>query len=1152
LKDNDDDCDLDPELSVTDLLVDEGKAAQDGSDQRVTVKIIQEQGRAIRAGSVVPDLTPAHYQPPTRPPVPKFPDNKRPHEGQQEGFAQPKRRRLGQIEEEDRENVIDSIERDGERGFSHFELPGAHFLAALNNETHTHGVRPKIESPELAMPWTNTEPATRDELELLPEAPTNLHFRTSRTNLHTSVPQRTRDIEIRESSQLPPQNRLRHTISAADRAQNLIADRFQRQNPHSHAPITPPYTANAVRTPGDHAVSMLNGMKSASPVQRLSNSSSASRFRRLGTNGKDLYDYPESDIDDTQMSPRSRAQRSNIPPKQITPRLVQSPHSRNGIESAASAATSNSTADVSRNGTEHSRSHARDHPRLSYVERGSPTSRPEQKAQNEVDIDAMDVSANEERGDNVASNVIEPIIPEKRPVEDRRSMMDIEKSPAPVGDETQVQNVDGTKRKVKKPSNGKSREKSTNKGSGSRSHSVASSAKESLRSGQSGTPHRDRQLDDGNRAVESHNQADTTDELDGPGEQLIQNLQQSSPARSQQTAVRVNVPARKSDSKKKRTTSKTKRQDDTDDEDVDRPPESVSEDNDTVPKSKTSKPAKSTLQTSHDQPATDLRCLTCWRKQNKCDRLRPKCTHCERNKRNCQIYDMTRATADEEIEARRADKQRGKSKPPAHTSGATTQKSGHEQGAAASSVQQLRKPKSKARKSTANQAEDLTSASDGDVDQQSDRQPDLKDASLKAKRTKPKAAKSQRVVSASPETDSIARGSESEDSVSQPGKLHELETTLPSEIVPASDHGSTSRNAKKSRCSTSVSAERSSIVGSTVSNSKKQDSSDSRNAKPKSAVSTDRQRTSSTWIIPPGMTEEEYSLALKDREGLTDEQRKAGNLRSQKRDKQKDSTPISRDPIPEQSTNPDKRKVKESMLQVPQSSSSQAASDDAKEHIPKLKKDVKVPSSTQGSVKEMGRKSLAATQPSRVASSATNGTPLPTKPSEPVTEPQKSKVTEQKRVKPIPVQIPELNNIKNNPPFRLQKPPPPSTVVASARAAIQPAFAPTTGTTTSATSNRPAKYMIDLRHSLNKNKSASSTPRPVLTPADMAAEAKKKKAFSLTADDEDDEESEDEDDDEDSNSDEDKENGTKSSLLHPRIATPDLESGSDISDDEEL
>ena len=60
---------------MQDLLINEGKAEVDTSDQHVTIKVVQEQGRDVREGSVIPDLTPIHYRPRNLPPVPKFPQN---------------------------------------------------------------------------------------------------------------------------------------------------------------------------------------------------------------------------------------------------------------------------------------------------------------------------------------------------------------------------------------------------------------------------------------------------------------------------------------------------------------------------------------------------------------------------------------------------------------------------------------------------------------------------------------------------------------------------------------------------------------------------------------------------------------------------------------------------------------------------------------------------------------------------------------------------------------------------------------------------------------------------------------------------------------------------------------------------------------------
>lgn len=115
LKDGDDN-DLDPEQLVVDIFVNEGKAARDGLDQEAVIKIVQEQGRAVRAGSVVPDLTPLHY---ARPPVPKFsalPSSlgKRTHSAVSESprAAAEKRSKLAEILES--QEIVPSVERSPE------------------------------------------------------------------------------------------------------------------------------------------------------------------------------------------------------------------------------------------------------------------------------------------------------------------------------------------------------------------------------------------------------------------------------------------------------------------------------------------------------------------------------------------------------------------------------------------------------------------------------------------------------------------------------------------------------------------------------------------------------------------------------------------------------------------------------------------------------------------------------------------------------------------------------------------------------------------------------------------------------------------------------------------------------------------------------
>ncbi len=77
LKDGELDADLDPEMSVYDAFVDAGKATTSLLDQKATIKIILEiRGKTfgVREGSVVPDLSNPRFQPRNLPPVPRFSD----------------------------------------------------------------------------------------------------------------------------------------------------------------------------------------------------------------------------------------------------------------------------------------------------------------------------------------------------------------------------------------------------------------------------------------------------------------------------------------------------------------------------------------------------------------------------------------------------------------------------------------------------------------------------------------------------------------------------------------------------------------------------------------------------------------------------------------------------------------------------------------------------------------------------------------------------------------------------------------------------------------------------------------------------------------------------------------------------------------------
>ncbi|ERF76583.1 hypothetical protein EPUS_05856 [Endocarpon pusillum Z07020] len=131
LKDSELDADLDPEMSIYDAFVDAGRAATSPHDQKATFKIIcKVKGRYfdVRQGSVVPDLSNPQFQHPLRPPVPPFPTTNQSlgkrsrldafteEASRREGSHSPsstRRRRLDTLKEREAfERPVLSIERD--------------------------------------------------------------------------------------------------------------------------------------------------------------------------------------------------------------------------------------------------------------------------------------------------------------------------------------------------------------------------------------------------------------------------------------------------------------------------------------------------------------------------------------------------------------------------------------------------------------------------------------------------------------------------------------------------------------------------------------------------------------------------------------------------------------------------------------------------------------------------------------------------------------------------------------------------------------------------------------------------------------------------------------------------------------------------------
>lgn len=270
------DFDLDTEQFVADVFVNEGKAVRDGLDQEATIKVIEEQGQAIRYGSVVPDLAPVHFHKPPPPPVPRFSEvpsslGKRSYEHVNgrytpSGSYASKRTRLGEIDEtQEQDELMHSVEQSPE-------------LIQDTQTSHEHDrrIRIKLESPEIRRSFHNVAPASADELEFLPEEPSDF-------------PHNRRSHVLRDNDRTPKDNAI---------PQNA-ATRFSIANRHSQLPITPPTdpsTASRVLRASD-----VNGRGRGSRSPAAGGASSTSnKFRSARRN---VYDMPESDIEDSQMSP---------------------------------------------------------------------------------------------------------------------------------------------------------------------------------------------------------------------------------------------------------------------------------------------------------------------------------------------------------------------------------------------------------------------------------------------------------------------------------------------------------------------------------------------------------------------------------------------------------------------------------------------------------------------------------------------------------------------------------------------------------------------------------------------------------------------------------------------------------------------------------
>lgn len=226
------------------------------------------------------------HQKTSQPPVPKFPNvlsslGKRNQDREDSVEGATKRPRQFEIPQTLREeSLVSSIERDQPAASVDLvEAPEA--LSRHEGDGRQHAVRNvKAESPEYWRAWRDMPAASIDELEQLQEQPTGFTSRRRASN-----PANKTQVD-------PEPNGLYHRP----------IQRTTQQHEDSQAPITPPSEPSH-----RHASSSKRSLprpKSATNSSRLQSSASASKFKKPLR--RDIYDFPESDIDDSQMSPRSK------------------------------------------------------------------------------------------------------------------------------------------------------------------------------------------------------------------------------------------------------------------------------------------------------------------------------------------------------------------------------------------------------------------------------------------------------------------------------------------------------------------------------------------------------------------------------------------------------------------------------------------------------------------------------------------------------------------------------------------------------------------------------------------------------------------------------------------------------------------------------
>lgn len=174
LRDDANDCDLDPEDTLSDALIDEGKAQVDNSDQNVIISVIQEQTRKTENAPTIENSTPASSSIIARPSaaqisVPRFEDIESPLG---------KRKRVPSSEYDDRgEHQHGSVQRRKTQRSKNSR-------ASIASESKSQPTQ--LASPSPSMPISEAANSVTSQAPILTAQPLTWHLNQAR-NMQLSL-----------------------------------------------------------------------------------------------------------------------------------------------------------------------------------------------------------------------------------------------------------------------------------------------------------------------------------------------------------------------------------------------------------------------------------------------------------------------------------------------------------------------------------------------------------------------------------------------------------------------------------------------------------------------------------------------------------------------------------------------------------------------------------------------------------------------------------------------------------------------------------------------------------------------------------------------------------------------------------------------------